>query len=756
MNLRRCIVFVVLAAVGAASAPAQRAPSAPPYIGYVYPAGGQAGSTVSVTVGGQNLSGATGLLISGGGVQAVLSERFQPLTLQQFRALGKKLQELTRKKQKTPADLKQIAELRKRLATFNRNANPTIAETVTFEVTIAPNAIIGERELRIVTPNGLSNPRLFSIGQLPEVSKKPPKPSEEGANLKAALRRGEQEAAPPSQETSVTIPCVINGQILPGQVDHYRFKAKRGQRLVIATSARELVPYISDAVPGWFQAVLTLYDAEGRELAYDDDFRFRPDPVLYYEIPADGQYVLEIKDAIYRGREDFVYRITIGEVPFVTSMFPLGGKAGSSTTIEVKGWNLPIHQLTQDKDCPPGVFPVYVAKDGWISNRLPFLVDTLPHATEKEPNNDIANAQPVAMPIIVNGRIDKPGDRDLFCIQGRAGEEIVAEVHARRLDSPLDSILRITDANGKTIAVNDDHEDKGSGLNTHHADSYLRVRLPATGKFYIQLGDTQRKGGPEYAYRLRISPPQPDFALRVVPSSVNVRAGASAALTVYALRKDGFDGDIALALKNAPAGFKLNGACIPAGQDHVPITLTAPATATKEPITITIEGRATIGGRQITHPAVPADDMMQAFAYRHLVPAKELKVAVLGGGIADRARAKTRAEVQLADIPPVKIPVGGTAKVHVGTALTTALGKLQLELSEPPDGITIKNVTTGRDGTEIVLATESDKVKPGLKGNLIVNAYLSSPGAKKGPKGASQARVPISTLPAIPFEVVAR
>ena len=32
--------------------------------------------------------------------------------------------------------------------------------------------------------------------------------------------------------------------------------------------------------------------------------------------------------AIYRGREDFVYRITIGELPFVTSIFPLGGRAG--------------------------------------------------------------------------------------------------------------------------------------------------------------------------------------------------------------------------------------------------------------------------------------------------------------------------------------------------------------------------------------------------------------------------------------------
>ena len=121
---------------------------------------------------------------------------------------------------------------------------------------------------------------------------------------------------------------VLNGQIMPGDVDRFAFKARKGKRLVAAASARDLIPYLADAVPGWFQAALTLYDPNGNEVAYADDYRFRPDPVLFYEVPADGQYVLEIQDAIYRGREDFVYRITLGELPFVTGIFPLGGRPG--------------------------------------------------------------------------------------------------------------------------------------------------------------------------------------------------------------------------------------------------------------------------------------------------------------------------------------------------------------------------------------------------------------------------------------------
>jgi hypothetical protein len=264
-----------------------------------------------------------------------------------------------------------------------------------------------------------------------------------------------------------------------------------------------------------------------------------------------------------------------------------------------------------------------------MSNRVPFAVDTLPERLEKEPNNEKKNAQAVKLPIIVNGRIDQPGDWDVFRFRGRAASEIVAEVMARRLDSPLDSVLKLTDASGRQLAFNDDNEDKGAGLITHHADSRILFKLPANGTYYLHVGDTQRKGGAEYAYRLRISPPQPDFELRVVPASVNVRAGATVPITVYALRRDGFGGEIALKLSDAPRGFSLSGGAVPANQDKVQLKLTAPPARMDNPVNLRLEGRAMIQGREIVRPGVPAEDMMQAFAYHHLVPAKEWMVRVL-------------------------------------------------------------------------------------------------------------------------------
>ena len=292
-------------------------------------------------------------------------------------------------------------------------------------------------------------------------------------------------------------------------------------------------------------------------MAYDDDYRFKPDPVILYEVPKDGEYVLDITDAIYRGREDFVYRVTIGELPFVTSIFPLGGRTGGTgapVAIRMKGWNLEAAELTPPPpDAGPGVHPVAASRGGLVSNRVPFALDTLPECFEKEPNNDRSHAQKVELPIIINGRIDRPDDWDVFQFTGRAGDTMVAEVYARRLESPLDSVLKLTDAAGKLLAISDDREDPEAGVNTHDADSYLMVKLPADGTYYVHLGDTARNGGEEYAYRLRISAPQPDFALRVVPSSVGVRSKTTAAVSVHAIRKDGFAGPIKLRLEG-PAG----------------------------------------------------------------------------------------------------------------------------------------------------------------------------------------------------------
>ena len=755
--MRRRAFWIAVAAAVFASAVAAQPPT--PHAGYVYPAGGQRGTSIEVRLGGQFLGGANKVYVSGRGVEAKVVQYVRPLTGAEAQKLRDEMQQLNQKRAASfkpasagspkvvfsEADEKRVAEIRQKLEDVVRRPSiPAIAEIVILQVTIAPDAALGPRQLRLEAAAGLTNPNAFTVGELPEFSRRPARVAPAYNAVNGATPVNRLVPRRPEPPTEITLPAVLNGQMMPGTSDQYRFQAKKGQHVVIAASARELIPYVSDAVPGWFQAALTLRDAQGKELASADHFLFHPDPLLDYEIPADGEYIAEIHDSIYRGREDFVYRISIGELPVITSVFPLGAKAGARTTIETHGWNLPSARIKESfRGKSKGVYPVSVRKDGWTSNDVPFALDDLPETVAKQGISRREKAQRVKLPLVVNGRIAQPGESQFFRFDGRAGDEIVAEVSARRLGSPLDSVLRLTDARGQQLAFNDDFEDKGAGLITHQADSLISFKLPAKGTYYLQLSDAQRKGGPEYGYRLRISHPRPDFELRLTPSSLNLRAGSTVPFTVHALRRDGFAGAIALKLKDAPADFALSGAAIPSGQDKVRVTLTVPRSPGGAPISILLIGQAVIDGREVTRTAVPAEDMEQAFAYHHLVAEDAWLVRVIGAGAGVPWRPMDR---------PVRLSSGAATAVPVFIPPRLQNG-IQLALNEPPDGISIQSVTPQRNGVSVLLRVQTDKAKPGLKGNLILDAFREvAPNPAAGNQRAR--RQPLGTLPAIPFEVV--
>jgi len=780
-----CGLATLLLAVSTA-----RAQETLPRLGYAYPAGGQQGSRFRITVGGQYQDNIGRVTFSGAGVEARNVEGIKPMTEADVRTLRDRLTQLARNQEELAAR-REMAKIGRQLARYmsaslRRQTHPAISETVELQVTIAAGAEPGVREMRLETGRGVSNPLRFCIGRLPEFREQEPELVTDVQGWNIPLR------FPATVTTDITLPATVNGQIIPrepdalrygggftpGDADRYRFPARKGQTLVVAASARQLIPYLADAVPGWFQATLTLYDGQGREVAFGDDYRFHPDPVLVFKVPEDGPYVVEIKDAISRGRPDFVYRITIGELPFATSIFPLGGRAGSQTTVEVQGHNLPVDKLTMDAaDRAPGVYPLSVRQEdpsaagspvgwdsvptGFRSNTVPFAVDTLPECVEKEPNDDSA-AQPVTLPGIVNGRIDRPGDWDVFRFVGQAGQQVVAEVNARRLDSPLDSVLELTDAAGKRLAFNDDHDDKADALKTHHADSLIHFTLPADGAYCVRLGDAQRRGGPEYAYRLRISPPRPDFALRVVPSCINASSWRLTPVTIFALRKDGFDGEIALSFRDNPEGLVLIGGTVPAGQDRVRVTLSTASWAAVEPIRLCLEGRAAINGEEVVREAVAADDMMQAFFYRHLVPAENLKLVLADGGRfrpegprpapPPEQRRSYQPQSAVLSEQPVKIPAGGTAEVQV-RGPWGGWGEVQLELSDPPEGIAIDAVASQDRVLTVTLRAGAERAKPGLAGNLIANTFRKR--TETTPEGKTREyRSFYGPLPAIPFEVV--
>lgn len=735
--------------------------SAAPQIGYVYPAGGQQGTTFTVEVGGQALRNVDGVRVSGEGVRASVVEYVRPLDNQERRETQRFLRDIVKRRwiadvmqaaekgdgpalpdhpllrdldEKTPAELER---LRIRLFDPKKQPNAQIEETVLLEVTVAEDAPPGPHELRLAAPEGLSNPLCFQVGTLPEL-------------------REQQFTGGPSAQI-VEPPALLNGQIMPGEIDRIRIQASEGQQMVIRLQARALIPYLADAVPGWFQATLALYDPDGEQVAFTDDYRFDPDPVVICEIPADGVYELEVRDAIYRGREDFVYRIAVGELPFVTRTFPLGGREGAATNASIEGCNLPCEILPLDTAEGCGLRQAAVGDVRSACGQVTYAVDSLPESLEEEPNDASDEAQQFAFPHVINGRIADPGDTDAFSFEGVAGDEIVAEVYARRLDSPLDSVLQLLSPDGERLALNDDYKDPEMGLITHHADSYVRVELPADGTYTVLLSDAQQAGSMAHAYRLHLRPARPDFALRLVPSTINVGPGRSTQVKIHALRKDGFEGPIDVALAEAPEGFTMAGTRIEADEEAVEARVSAPGGAQRQVTPIRVEGSALIDGETVVRPAVPAEDQMQAFLWRFLVPRQELLVAVTGPPSVPAVWQPLVPGVQLANDGPVRIPLGGTALVEVEAPETlpapagTDLDAVRFRLSNRPRGVTLRHANVGPEGVTLTLKADPNIAAPGDAAYAIVQAFTEPVDAAEA---ARSGRVPLGVLPAIPFEVV--
>ena len=291
-------------------------------LGYLYPAGAQAGTTVQIVIGGQGLWGYNQLLITGGGVTLVRLQ-YAPGTFyagcgEQYVWVRDYLNEVANGGHRQPLrnernfgiwrypgaleQLDQLDPLMFSLAckgVFERpnslQASPAIAQKLVATLRIAPDAKPGVREFRLLTAGGnlrATNPLRFYVGKAPEF-------------------REQEYQLPPLKRKPVlfTIPSAVNGQIEPGETDLFKFKLGKGEKVYFALKGRILNPYIGDGVPGNFQPVLEIKDETGKSLAFADDNYFDPDPILNFTAPADGLYTLEIRDALYRGREDFVYRI---------------------------------------------------------------------------------------------------------------------------------------------------------------------------------------------------------------------------------------------------------------------------------------------------------------------------------------------------------------------------------------------------------------------------------------------------------------
>ncbi|MBK1876207.1 PPC domain-containing protein [Pelagicoccus mobilis] len=749
-----------------------------PHLGYAYPAGGQRGSTIEITIGGRYLGGAKNAFITGAGVKAEVVDHFgnyqrryktylrdvrknagkvareqgfRQGDTQQRQAMFKDMVEdietvtqgnrdfkvpdhhyFNRIAHLTPEEFQQVAH--KYMTMEGVQTNNEIAELATLRIHIAPDAPLGNRELRLRSYNGYSNPIYFQVGGMPE---------------QIEIEPNDQAA----KGDALQPPFTQNGQIMPGDLDRIRFTATKGQKLVLNAQARQLVPYLADAVPGWFQAILSLHDEHGKEIAYVDDYLFHPDPVILFDVPEDGVYEARIRDSIFRGREDFVYRISVAESPFITSIHPLGGELGVPLVAKVEGWNLPSKRLRlKSRPHTPTTSTSHLQSDIALSNLVRYETTRGLNLLEDETNNNsLKAAQAVQYPCTISGRIDQAGDRDVYQIEGQAGQALVAEVRARRLHSPVDSTLQLFDSDGVQIAWNDDIPAQPNvGVLTHHADSLLDTTFPKDGTYYLQISDTQNQGGPAYGYRLQVGDPEPDFKIWAYPAIVQIGAGQSMVMTAKVNRTEGFQGPIHLEIAQNKDGFSLSGATIPAGQDEIEFTITAPRRTAKpiRQIKLIAVGEGEI--EDIQRPVVPCEQRTQAFITPHLIESREFLIETLRWPRGNTTFASTHSEaIELKDSGPFSLKF----KKHAASAQPSGRNNVEsfeYELRNTPPGVTLTETKDKHGSVEFSFIQESKPQKPS-EGNLVIDVYAKLRNQKS--KNKKVQTIYLGTLPAVPYKI---
>lgn len=186
--------------------------------------------------------------------------------------------------------------------------------------------------------------------------------------------------------------------------------------------------------------------------------------------------------------------------PALTYLFPAGVQRGATVDVTAAGafdpwpakmWvSRPGLTVTPAKD--KGKFTVAAAADAapgvyWLrahnadgaSGLRPFVVGTLPEVTDKEPNDELSQAQPVGGAVVVNGQLAKAGDVDCFAVALKKGETLVAAVEANAtLKSPMDAILQVVAPGGFVAAENNDRR----GM-----DPQLAFTAPAAGTYVVRL-----------------------------------------------------------------------------------------------------------------------------------------------------------------------------------------------------------------------------------------------------------------------------
>ncbi len=625
-----------------------------------------------------------------------------------------------------------------------------------FSVAIGKEVPLGIYDVRFAGKFGVSNPRVFVVGNLEEVAEKEPNNDVE-------------------QSQKVQVGTTITGVIAAAtNVDYTSFTGKKSQRVLITCMCA--------SIDSRLHPEMRLLDSSGRQLAYN-----RPlpghDGLIDMTLPADGDYFLRLNQFTYTGgNNEYFYRLNFSAAPWIDAVFPPMIEPGKTAQITLYGRNLPggkpdpasvidgkvleklVVSVTASNDplarqrlaYSGNVPPLSATLDGFEyrlqtpagpSNPVLFTYATGPVILENDDNDTPEKPQEITVPCEVAGRIDKKRDRDWYAFTAKKGDVFTIEMYSHRLGAPTDMYLSLRNLGGKApveiVALDDNPETlstKGFYQANNRDPAPYRFVVPEDGKYHIlaasHLGDTL--ADPTHVYRLRITKEMPDFRLIVMaadeyrPDSLLLGQGGHEMLTVFASRHEGFKGDITLTVEGLPPGVTSPPQVLSAQMKFTHLVLNAADKAPAFSGEIKVTGTAIINGQKVVREARPAS-ITWAVPFNQNIPTitrldRQLLLAVRDKAPCKLVATTDKAQVFIGDKNNIPLKLFRTAPdFKAGLQVAPVPGEL-------PGGIAFGNLTfaPGKDDQTAVV-TIAANTPPGIY-NVVFRGFAPiSPNPKAKP-----------------------
>jgi len=428
-----------------------------------------------------------------------------------------------------------------------------LAESGTFEVSIAAQEALGVHLIRLYTPGGSTAVRRFVVGNLVEFNEVEPNDKRSELTLQTE------------------IPAVINGILSKsGDADCYLVRLEKGETLIAHVDAhhqlRSPVDSTLELIDARQSIVIRNLDASGL------------DPRIVYHAQHSGDFIVrvfgfpETPDSTIglAGGDGFVYRLTLAKNSFLSGVLPLAVSRTSDTSLVAVGWNLPeavkkilfkTPQDTTDQKGESQKSPIVISIPGIAGQAVVAIVEN-PVVTLSEPTQEAIHTAQI-LPGTFSGSLSLPGQIAVHSITAAKDSRWIVSFESQSLGYSIDPMLSLVDSDGKVLHANDE------------PSPTFVWQVPAEGQYKILISDRQRLFGPSQMYRLSVQPETPRVVIKTDLDRIATEVSKPTDIVLQIDRQYGFKDPLEIVFLDAPGSIQaMPVVSLPEGDTSKKVTLT--------------------------------------------------------------------------------------------------------------------------------------------------------------------------------------